>query len=353
MMASQFSDRVLAWFSQHGRTHLPWQVNPTPYRVWVSEIMLQQTQVAAVIPYYLRFMDAFPTLADLASASIDRVLGFWSGLGYYARARNLHRAAQTVMEKHQGQFPVHFDAVLALPGIGRSTAGAILAFSTEQRHAILDGNVKRILCRHEAFDAAPNTADSLDRLWAIAEQYTPHKQIAQYTQAIMDLGATLCTRTKPRCPDCPLQKSCKAYKLDRVSDFPIRIQKPKKPIQERFFLMIQSPQGFLLYQRPSTGIWGGLWSFPEWPVSTASKKQIMAYCQSLLKIPFKLLSLPTLQHHFTHYQLTLKPLLLSASTLKKHSPLFENFPTRWCTSEMVNTLGLPAPIKRLLLSKLQ
>lgn len=353
MKASHFSDRLLTWFDQHGRKHLPWQIEPTPYRVWVSEIMLQQTQVATVISYYLRFMAAFPTLADLASASVDDVLGFWSGLGYYARARHLHKAAQLVMEKHNGKFPLDFEAVVALPGIGRSTAGAILAFSAEQRHSILDGNVKRILCRHEAFETAPNTLQGHDRLWTIADRYTPHTRVSAYTQAIMDLGATLCTRTKPRCPDCPLQKTCKARKLNRVIEFPVKIQKPPKPIQERLFLILQSPQGILLYRRPSTGIWGGLWSLPEWPDLKINQTKIKKYCQSLLKErqtrdSMPLTALPSMQHHFTHYQLVLKPFLFLTSAPLKGAVKFDDLPTTWCTPDTLNILGLPAPIKRLL-----
>jgi A/G-specific adenine glycosylase len=356
MKPSLFSDRLLAWFDQHGRKHLPWQIAPTPYRVWVSEIMLQQTQVATVISYYLRFMAAFPTLSDLASASVDEVLGFWSGLGYYARARHLHKAAQLIVEQHNGEFPLDFESVMALPGIGRSTAGAILAFSTEQRHPILDGNVKRILCRHEAFDTAPNTPKSLEKLWEIADKYTPHTRVSAYTQAIMDLGATLCTRTKPRCPDCPVQKTCKAQKLDRATDFPVKIQKTPKPIQERLFLILQSPQGILLYQRPASGIWGGLWSLPEWPNLKTNQTTIKAFCRSILKIPQSgnpsLLELPPIQHHFTHYQLVLKPLLFFTDRPLKRSIQFENLPTTWCTLKTVNTLGLPAPIKRLLHNQL-
>jgi A/G-specific adenine glycosylase len=353
MKSTQFSDRLLTWFDQHGRKHLPWQIEPTPYRVWVSEIMLQQTQVVTVIAYYLRFMAAFPSLADLAGASVDDVLGFWSGLGYYARARHLHKAAQLIMTEHKGEFPLDFESVVALPGVGRSTAGAILAFSTEQRYAILDGNVKRILCRHEAFEMAPNTPQSHDKLWAIADSYTPHNRVSAYTQAIMDLGATLCTRIKPHCLDCPLQKTCKARKLDRIAEFPIKVQKSPKPIQERLFLILQSPQGILLYQRPSSGIWGGLWSLPEWPNLKMNSKKIKQYCQSLLKglqakKTLSLIALPPMQHHFTHYQLVLKPFLFLTNSPVKGPVTFEDHRAMWCTSAHLNTLGLPAPIKRLL-----
>ncbi|MEY3179438.1 MAG: A/G-specific adenine glycosylase [Bacteroidota bacterium] len=352
MKKTDFAKKLLAWFDTHGRKHLPWQINPTPYRVWVSEIMLQQTQVATVISYYLRFMDAFPTVADLAAASVDDVLGFWSGLGYYARGRHLHKAAQIIMDKHNGNFPLDFDAVVALPGIGRSTAGAILAFSTEQRHAILDGNVKRILCRHEAFEAPPNTAQAHDALWAIADKYTPNERISEYTQAVMDLGATLCTRTKPRCTDCPIQTSCQAKKFNRVSELPTKIKKAPKPTKARLFLIIQTEKGIALYQRPSKGIWGGLWSLPEWPDARKNHKEIQDYCASLQTVretnkPIYLEALPPVQHQFTHYQLILKPMIFQTKSLKKNI-LFEDKPIFWCTPNHLHTLGLPAPIKKLL-----
>ena len=351
MSTPSFSNRLLRWFDQHGRKHLPWQVETTPYRVWVSEIMLQQTQVSTVIAYYLRFMDTFPTLQDLAAAPLDTVLGLWSGLGYYARARNLHKAAQQIVQNHNGVFPLDFQSVTDLPGIGRSTAGAILAFSSAQRHPILDGNVKRILCRHEAFAMPPSTKEGHEQLWAIADRYTPTTRVAAYTQAVMDLGATLCTRTKPRCQECPIQATCKAYKLNRVLDFPIKIVKPPKPIQERVFLMVQSPKGILLYQRPSTGIWGGLWSLPEWS-DLSTLTPIKKYCESLLQKPLRLkpislLSLSPMQHHFTHYQLVIKPLVFKVQSLKK-TLLFNEHPTQWCTPGNLNELGLPAPIKKLL-----
>ena len=211
---------MIAWFAQHGRKDLPWQQDPTPYRVWVSEIMLQQTQVRTVIPYYQRFMQAFPDLRALAAAPLDQVLHHWSGLGYYARARNLHRAAQRIRDDHAGRFPEDIEVVMRLPGIGRSTAGAVLSLACGQRHAILDGNVKRVLARFHAVEGWPGKTAVLEQLWALAEAATPQRDVAAYNQAMMDLGATLCRRGTPECPSCPLQSDCRACKLGRQSEFP-------------------------------------------------------------------------------------------------------------------------------------
>jgi len=357
-----FAERLLRWFDDHGRKNLPWQVEPTSYRIWISEIMLQQTQVSTVIPYYQRFMESFPNILDLANASLDRVLQHWAGLGYYARARNLHKAAQHIIQFHQGQFPTDFESVVALPGIGPSTAGAILAFSTHQRFTILDGNVKRILCRHEAFDKPVNNPTHHAALWQWAEHYTPHQRVADYTQAIMDLGATLCTRTKPRCLDCPIQQTCQAFHHNNVLNFPVKNSKPPKPTKKRFFLLAIHPkQGILLYQRPSQGIWGGLWSLPEWEAAETAEdttKAIRLFCRILLKNASPLLkmppltTLPVLSHQFTHYQLLLTPLLLRLSSNLslpfKKALSFHKQPMRWSTVDQLATIGLPAPIKRII-----
>lgn len=260
----KFAKQVLAWFDEHGRKHLPWQQNPTPYRVWVSEIMLQQTQVATAIPYYERFMKRFPNLEALATAPIDDVLAHWSGLGYYARARNLHRSAVCVLNEHAGVLPTTLDALQDLPGIGRSTAAAILSLSGGHHEAILDGNVKRVLARYFAVDGWPGKKPVLDKLWDYSEQVTPAKRTGPFNQAMMDLGATLCSRTKPQCSQCPLSSLCQANLTNAQLSYPGK--KPKKviPVKSTCMLVLRNEQNqVLLVQRPPTGIWGGLWSLPE------------------------------------------------------------------------------------------
>ena len=259
-----FADALLRWFDRDGRHDLPWQHPRTPYRTWVAEIMLQQTQVQTVIPYYARFLEALPTLPALAAADADRVLALWSGLGYYARARNLHRAAQVCVAEHGGELPVDFDALAALPGIGRSTAGAILAQAHGARFAILDGNVKRTLARVHGIDGWPGSSAVEKRLWAIAEASLPDARLADYTQAIMDFGATLCTRHDPGCLLCPLQDGCVARREGRVDQLPQA--RPGKPLPERrtLMLLLRDDAGqVLLARRPPTGVWAGLWSLPE------------------------------------------------------------------------------------------
>ena len=254
-----FTTSLLKWYDQHGRKSLPWQINRDPYSVWVSEIMLQQTQVASVIPYFQRFMARFPNSGALADAPLDEVLHLWSGLGYYARARNLHKAAKQIMQRHAGQFPSDFEQVLALPGIGRSTAGAILAFGFDQRHPILDGNVKRVLTRIHRIDGYPGRREIEHRLWALADSHTPIEGVAHYTQAIMDLGAEVCVRKTPKCKHCPVTSLCGAYKHGDMTAYPN--QKPKKAKPEKMIkmLLLRRPNGeVLLTRRPPTGIWGGL-----------------------------------------------------------------------------------------------
>ena len=263
-MTKQISQAILDWHSDHGRTDLPWQQSNDAYPIWVSEIMLQQTQVSTVLPYFERFMARFPSINSLAGAEMDEVLHLWTGLGYYARARNLHRAAVCIKDQHQGNFPTQFDEVLALPGIGRSTAGAILAFSQEQRHAILDGNVKRVLARFYAIDGWPGQKPVENRLWELAAHNTPTEQVARYTQAIMDFGATLCTRSKPDCDNCPLQADCLAYKSGRVAELPQAKPKTAKPTKHTYMLLIRdNDNAYLLEQKPPSGIWGGLWCPPQ------------------------------------------------------------------------------------------
>ena len=263
-MTSSFSERLLAWYDHHGRKDLPWQQNPSAYHVWLSEVMLQQTQVATVIPYYQRFIERFPDINALADANIDDVLGLWSGLGYYARGRNLHKAAVQIQQHHDAEVPEDFQALLDLPGIGRSTAGAIMALAFHQRYPILDGNVKRVLARYDAINVWPGEKQAEAAMWQRAEILLPEQRIANYIQAQMDLGATLCTRSRPACQQCPLQFDCKAFASGEPTLFPVRKVKKTQPVRHtNWFVYIDQDNQILLEQRPQNGIWGGLWSFPE------------------------------------------------------------------------------------------
>lgn len=337
--------KILAWFDKHGRQDLPWQRKPTPYRVWISEIMLQQTQVATVIPYFERFIKKFPDITTLAKASLDDVLYLWSGLGYYARAKNLHKAAQVINTEYNGKFPREYNQVLALPGIGRSTAGAILSISTKQRYPILDGNVKRVLSRHFTVEGWAGEPNTLKTLWELSEKITPHERVHHYTQAIMDLGALICTRTKPKCHLCPIAKTCKAKKLNRISHYPASRSKLVKPIKSAIFIIIfdQNSQSHLLEKRPAKGIWGGLWSLPQCPANT----NVQAWCQKNLQLHVTVTKpLDPFRHSFTHFHLMIHPVL--CHTPKGHSPLLSSTNYHWYSWEETDKLGLPAPIKRLL-----
>lgn len=323
----KFSARLLRWYDHHGRHDLPWQHPRTAYRVWLAEVMLQQTQVATVIPYYRRFLKRFPSIAALARAPQDDVLALWSGLGYYARARNLHRTAQIVADEHRGRFPETFEAVAELPGIGRSTAGAILAQAFGQRHAILDGNVRRVLARWAVVPGWPGVPATQKKLWAIAESLLPDKRLADYTQALMDLGATLCTARDPDCGRCPLAGDCKARGLDRVAEFPAAKPRKARPHRRANLLVIENKAGqLLLERRPERGIWGGLWCLP---MSDNTERFPQAR------------RLPVIHHGFSHYDLDLTPLRLRSRA--KAGPQ-----QRWATLDQALALGLPAPIKKLL-----
>ncbi|MBI2779188.1 MAG: A/G-specific adenine glycosylase [Gammaproteobacteria bacterium] len=343
MKNTQFSNRLLAWFDMHGRKDLPWQHNPTHYRVWVSEVMLQQTQVATVIPYFQCFMARFPDVAALAAAPLDEVLHLWAGLGYYARARNLHRAAGIVHEQYGGAFPLDIAAVQSLPGIGRSTAAAILTLSSNQRHAILDGNVKRVLTRFHAIGGWPGKTDVEQALWDLAEQHTPSQRAAHYTQAIMDLGATLCTRAAPACVRCPLHDGCAAYEQGRMSDFPA--PKPRKtlPVRATTLLMLRdSHDGILLVQRPPAGIWGGLWSFPECPID----EDIETWCAQHLG--YRIIARetwPALRHTFSHFHLDITPV---HARVRGMNGIMEGSNAIWYNPASPKALGLAAPVQRLL-----
>lgn len=339
----QFAKRLLAWFDKWGRHDLPWQQNPTPYRVWVSEVMLQQTQVATVIPYYERFMERFPDVRSLADAPVDEVLAHWSGLGYYSRARNLHRAAELIREQHGCRFPGEIEAVMALPGIGRSTAGAILSLACRQQHPILDGNVKRVLSRFHAVEGWYGKREVEQRLWQLAEAHTPKQRTAAYTQAIMDMGATLCTRSRPRCADCPMVFDCEAYRLGRVSDFPGK--KPRAKLPQRTVLMpvvVNDKGEVLLEKRPPTGIWGGLWSLPECPDLAAFER----WRQDRLPAAAAPKMLAQFKHTFSHYQLMIHPYLIALQGGANR--VADQGVTVWQPLSVLEQLGLPAPVRRIL-----
>lgn len=336
----KFQHAVLTWFAKSGRKDLPWQHDITPYRVWVSEIMLQQTQVKTVIPYYQRFMQRYPDINSLANADTDEVMHHWTGLGYYARARNLHKSAKIIAQDHAGTFPTEFTDIIALPGIGRSTAGAICAIAYGKPYAILDGNVKRVLARFKAIDGWPGKTEVHDALWRVAEHYTPKDHPADYTQAMMDLGAMLCTRTKPQCPLCPLQKTCVANSNDKQTDYPGK--KPKKilPIKSTVMLMIQDQHGqLLLEKRPPTGIWGGLWIFPQ----CTSQNNIQPWC-TLKNIAIKTQQvLAPFRHTFSHYHLDIQPILIHT---KQQHKIMDAAQYRWYNHKQ--SIGLAAPVKKLL-----
>lgn len=298
------SARLLRWYDRHGRKDLPWK-SGNGYHVWLSEIMLQQTQVATVIPYFKRFTARFPTIRALARADMDAVLHLWSGLGYYARARNLHRAARVLVRAHRGRIPQDFDAVARLPGIGRSTAGAILAQAYDERHPILDGNVKRVLARYHAIDVPLQGSDIEHRLWGLADRHTPRRRIADYTQAIMDLGATLCRRTQPQCVRCPLRTDCAAYAEGRPEAYPRPKPRKKVPVRSVRMLLIRDGDGHVLLQRrPPTGIWGGLWGLPE--CHTDDIKRWSRTALGLEIAPQR--RWPTLRHSFSHFHLDIHPI---------------------------------------------
>lgn len=374
--AIHFQKHVLGWFEQHGRKTLPWQKDISAYRVWVSEIMLQQTQVATVIPYFEKFMNSFPNVVDLANASNDEVMAHWAGLGYYSRARNLHKAAKLVVDNFDGEFPDDIEQLQALPGVGRSTAGAIASIVFKQPASILDGNVKRVLARHDAVEGWPGKSAVHKQLWELADYYTPtartvkksHHPIGHYTQAMMDLGAMVCTRSKPNCSDCPLNKTCLAYKHNTVTNYPGK--KPKKvlPVRQTQMLVIENAEGeILLQQRPPLGIWGGLWSLPELEVNdkdNSESEHPKNICDQHLKHVFDSLALDTKQafkkivdniqlgepmrHTFSHFHLDITPLHIKVPNLKHvENKVMDPGANRvvWFNNQ---ALGLPAPITKLI-----
>ena len=402
-----FSATLIQWQKQHGRHQLPWQQTRDAYRIWLSEIMLQQTQVATVIPYYARFLEKFPDVSALAAAPSEEVMSLWAGLGYYTRARNLHRCAQTVVSEHGALFPSDTEQLSALPGIGPSTAAAIAAFAYGARAAILDGNVKRVFCRVFGIEGFPGQASIEKMLWQRASSLLPDKDIESYTQGLMDLGATLCTRNRPQCATCPMQARCVAYATGRTAELPVR--KPKKQVPEKstVMLLVQHEGEILLEQRPPEGIWGGLLSLPELlrlqeetssaEAATLSKVQaalneknkkqhqekrsdiqkdkkrdqlikqqqeqerereqqqeqeqelsdaVMLALASFGKIK-QIDMLPAFTHSFTHYKLTVLPVRIQ---LSRRYLMAAQGTYQWRTNESMSEAALPAPVKKLLMA---
>ncbi len=339
-----FAARLLAWYDRHGRHDLPWQHPRTSYRVWIAEVMLQQTQVATVLPYYARFMAAFPDLAALAGADLDAVLAHWSGLGYYSRARNLHAAARRCMVEHAGELPRDVDALSSLPGIGRSTAAAILAQAHDQQLAILDGNVRRVLARMLAIDDWPGAPAVERRLWQVAEAALPQARLADYTQAIMDFGATLCRRARPDCAACPLREDCRAFAEARVAELPK--PRPRRALPRRrcvLLALVDADGRLLLQRRPPSGIWGGLWCLPQFDDDDDARAFAAHQACDIRAISAPA---PSIDHAFTHFQLRIDSLRLRAG--EPRGAIADADDLRWTSRAELATLGLPAPVRRLL-----
>ncbi|TAK91522.1 MAG: A/G-specific adenine glycosylase [Burkholderiaceae bacterium] len=355
---STFSAAVISWQQQHGRHHLPWQKTRDPYRIWLSEIMLQQTQVSTVIPYFEKFIARFPDVCSLAQASSDEVMALWSGLGYYARARNLHRCAQVICSEHGGRFPQRAETIATLPGIGRSTAAAIAAFAFGERTAILDGNVKRVLCRYFGVEGFPSQSMVEKKLWVLAEQQLPSRNIETYTQGLMDLGATLCLRSQPACPRCPLQETCIAHRSQRTITLPT--PRPARAQPQRYALMLVLCHGpdVLLEKRPASGIWGGLWSLPQLDLNADEFPSGIAHTPLQLRIIERLercglraedvariTERNAFTHTFTHFKLHALPVQI---VLQNRPAALERSGRLWLALSALDDTGLPAPVRRLL-----
>ncbi len=339
----RFAQRLIAWQRRHGRHDLPWQRDRDPYRVWLSEIMLQQTQVATVIPYFERFVAAFPDVRALAAASRDDVLARWSGLGYYRRAHHLHDAARAIVDRHGGAFPQNADAIAELPGIGRSTAAAIAAFVFGERQPILDGNVKRVLARHRGVDGFPGDARVASKLWKHAEQLLPQRgDIAAYTQGLMDLGATVCTRANPQCDACPVAADCVARATGRVDALPAARPRKALPQRDVRVLVVERANEWLLERRPASGVWGGLWSLPE----VALDADVAHACRERFGVDVASSEpLAPIAHGFTHYKLTMHPQRLRVTGRARHA---SEPGAVWLGRDEALAAALPAPIRRLL-----
>ncbi len=343
MNPEKFQQVILDWFQQCGRTDLPWQKSINPYRVWVSEIMLQQTQVATVIPYFERFMCSFPTIEKLAAAELDDVLHQWTGLGYYARARNLYKTAQTICLELNGQFPEEIDQLTELPGIGRSTAGAIRSIAFKKPAAILDGNVKRVLARFAAVQGWPGKPAVHNKLWEIAEHYSPEKYTAEYSQAMMDLGATLCTKTAPHCADCPIASACLANAQSNQQAYPEKKPKKVMAVKNTFFLLIRNENGeVLLQQNPTVGLWGGLWVFPQ----IEDLSQLQGHVDKMGLGILKKTSLEKSRHTFSHFHLDYQPVIVNVQ--KTSDRVADQAHQCWYNPKNPLLLGMPAPVKALI-----
>lgn len=364
---------MLNWYTRHGRKSLPWQSGRNqprdPYTIWVAEIMLQQTRVQTVIPYYQKFMARFPDISALANCDADELLHYWSGLGYYARARNLQATAKQIVTQYAGNFPDQFEQVLALPGIGRSTAGAILAFAWGKRYPILDGNVRRVLARYYAIAGYPGNRFVTAKLWEIADQLTPMKRVGEYTQALMDLGANVCRRTKPLCVSCPLANSCTAYQLGTATAFPQPKPKVARRCKSVIMLLVKNHRAeLLLVKRPPSGIWGGLWSLPEYtPVPpalrknpaanpltktedkeklTAENQAIEKWCEHQFGYTIETgQALPRMRHSFTHFDLDILP--LPAVCTRFSTRAMDSQPHLWYNPLFPAQIGLPAAVSRI------
>jgi A/G-specific adenine glycosylase len=338
----RFATKIVRWQQRHGRHDLPWQNTRDAYRIWLSEIMLQQTQVATVIPYYRRFLRRFPRLEALAAAPLDDVLAVWSGLGYYARARNLHRAAQQIVTEHRGRFPRSLEAVLALPGVGRSTAAAICVFAFGDRRAILDGNVKRLLARCFGIAGYPGEAKTAARLWRKTEQLLPLRDVERYSQGLMDLGATVCVRGKPRCEACPVAADCVARRRGTIGCLPAPRPRLARRQRRTHMLVLLHAGEVLLEKRAASGIWGGLWSLPE----VASSADIAARCAQRYGAEIATHArLPTVAHGFTHFKLDIEPHCLGVARV---APRAAAPGAMWLPLEEALGAAIPAPVRRIL-----
>jgi A/G-specific adenine glycosylase len=342
-----FSEKILAWFAKHGRHDLPWQIQPTLYSVWVSEIMLQQTQVKTVIPYYQRFMARFPEIVDLAHAPIDEVLHLWTGLGYYARARNLHRTAQIVRDDCHGEMPDDLNQLIALPGIGRSTACAMLSLALDQAHSILDGNVKRVLARYFAVAGWPGNKQIEQILWRHADNLMPSQHARDHTQAMMDMGATLCTLSRPLCHSCPVKQGCLAYARNEQALYPHKKPKKTLPVKHTVMLIPMWQQQVLLYQRPPQGIWGGLWGFYEVESEDMIADKLI---ELAITSDYCLQSLSPLVHTFSHFKLQITPVVIRLTQSPAWSVTEPNSAKaqRWYNIDEPDKLGLAAPTTKLI-----
>ncbi len=337
-----FADTVVAWQKRHGRHDLPWQNTRDAYRIWLSEVMLQQTQVSTVMPYYRRFLKRFPDLATLAQAPLDHVLELWSGLGYYSRGRNLHQAAQTIVADHAGRFPREFQAVLALPGIGRSTAAAICVFAYAGRHPILDGNVKRVLARCFGIAGHPGEAKTLAQLWSKAEEVLPADEVEAYTQGLMDIGSAVCVRGKPRCDACPLNRVCVAHTCGRTAELPAPRPRRSLPQRRTRMLVLLHAGEVMLEKRPATGIWGGLWSLPEIEPGT----DVGALCAQRYGAEVAAPEMmPTVAHGFTHFKLDIEPQKIAVLRI---APRAAAPGVIWVALDDALGAAIPAPVRRIL-----